>query len=281
MQAQDNARLKALFKLMETETDEYGPLLKQALASAIKANPDEVQRTLAEEFATTAPRNVMRMLEEICWDDLAQALSAFNAKINPDLEDGLMLLAKFTSPTTARGDINEPLDAMARELRPALLNATDYPEIIGLLGHFIFNLRGFHTLPAVTDIKDLSFTRFLATKNGSVLEMICLYLCLGQRFGLEMDAVDMAGRLLVHVRDTQNQTSFLIDPLDNGKLLSEEDCRQYVLARGLEDEQDLFIPLSSRLLVRRFIANMIYILNKLHDERRLKYLRNYLEIIKA
>lgn len=281
MQAQDNSRLKALFKLLETETDQYGPLLKQALSSAIKANPDEVQRTLQEEFATSAPRNVMRMLEEICWDDLAGALAAFNAKINPDLEEGLMLLAKFTSPTTERGDLNQPLDELARELRPALVNATDYPEIINTLGRFIFEMRGFTTLHTVTDVRDLSFPRFLSHKQGSCLTVACLYLCLGMRFGLEMDLVDMAGRLLIHMRDSQNQISYLIDPLDSGKMLTEETCRQYIRARGLENEDELFIPLSSRLIVRRFIANMIFILNKVHDERRLKYLRNYLEIIKS
>ncbi|MBR2082861.1 MAG: hypothetical protein IJ876_07675 [Elusimicrobiaceae bacterium] len=280
MEETSNSRLKALFKLLETESDQYGPLLKQALSSAIKANPDEVQRTLQEEFATSAPRNVMKMLEEICWDDLARALAAFNAKINPDLEEGLMLLAKFTSPTTARGDLNIPLDEMARELRPALVNATDYPEIISTLGHFIFKLKSFSTAAALSDIRDLSFPRFLTKKQGSCLTVSCLYLCLGQRFGLEMDLVDLAGRLLIHMRDNSNQISYLIDPLDNGKMLNEEDCRQYIRARGLEDSKDLFQPLSSRLIVRRFIANMIYILNKLHDERRLTYLRNYLEILK-
>ena len=95
-----------------------------------------------------------------------------------------------------------------------------------------------------------------------------------------MDLVDLAGRLLIHMRDNSNQISYLIDPLDNGKMLNEEDCRQYIRARGLEESKDLFQPLSSRLIVRRFIANMIYILNKLHDERRLTYLRNYLEILK-
>ena len=178
MEETSNSRLKALFKLLETESDQYGPLLKQALSSAIKANPDEVQRTLQEEFATSAPRNVMKMLEEICWDDLARALAAFNAKINPDLEEGLMLLAKFTSPTTARGDLNIPLDEMARELRPALVNATDYPEIISTLGHFIFKLKSFSTAAALSDIRDLSFPRFLTKKQGSCLTVSCLYLCL-------------------------------------------------------------------------------------------------------
>ncbi len=280
MQAQDNSRLKALFKLMETETDQYGPLLKQALASAIKANPDEVQRTLQEEFSTSAPRNVLRMLEEICWDDLAHALAVFNTKINPDLEDGLMLLAKFTSPTTARGDLNEPLDDLARQLRPALVNAANYTEIIQHLKHFIFDMQGFQPVPTLTDIRDLSFPRFLVHKKGSCLTLACLYVCLGQRFGLEMDVVDLAGRLLVYMRDSKNDFSYLIDPMDNGKMLTETDCQQYIESRGLQKDEALFTPLSTRLIVRRFIANMIFILNKVHDERRLKYLRSYLEIIK-
>ena len=280
MQKSDNTRLKALFKLLETETDQYGPLLKEALASAIRANPDEVQRTLQEEFSTSAPRAVMHTLEEICWEDLSRALAVFSAKINPDVEEGLMLLAKFTSPTAARGDLAAPLDEMAATLRPTLVNAAEYPEIIQILSRFIFDIRGFKTVPVISDIKDLSFPRFLAHKQGSCLQMCSLYLCLGQRFGLEMDIVDLAGRLLIHLRDTNHNISYLIDPLDNGKLLTEENCRQYIRARGLEKETELFVPLSPRLIVRRFIANMIYVLNKLHDERRLRYLRNYLEITK-
>ncbi len=280
MKQADNSRLKALFKLMETETDQYGPLLKQALASAIRANPDEVQRTLEEEFASSAPRAVVHMLEEICWEDLAQAFTTFSAKINPDLEEGLLLLAKFTSPTTERGVIDEPLDGMAQELRPALVNATDYPEIINLLGQFIFQLKNFQSLVGITEIRDFSFPRFLQTKRGSVLNIACLYLCLGKRFGLDMDLIDLAGRLLIHMRDEKNLVSYLIDPLDNGKMLTEEDCRQYIFSRGLENEEVVFTPLPSRLIVRRFIAQMIYALNKMHDERRLAYLRTYLEIIK-
>lgn len=280
MKTQDKAHLKALFKLLETETAQYGPLLKEALAGAIAQNPAQVQQLLEEEFATSAPHYLVQTLEEICWENLANAFAVFAAKINPDLEEGMMLLAKFTSPTAARGDLAAPLDAMAQELKPALVNATDYAEIIKLLGHFIFDMRGFKVLPAINNIKDLSFPHFLQTKTGSGLEMACLYMCLAQRFGLEMDIVDMAGRLLIHLRDNTYQTSFLIDPLDNGKMISEEMCRHYIRSRGLEHEEELFTPLSSRLIVRRFIANMIYVLQKIHDERRLKYLRNYLEIIK-
>ncbi len=281
MQTLGNDGIKALIKLLETESEAYGPVLKQALADAIKQNPAQVQHVMEEEYQTSAPRAVLNTLEEICWEDLATALARFAAKINPDLEEGLALLSKFTSPTTARGDISAPLDQMAAHLRPALLNANTYAEIAAVLGHYFFHVQGFTALPANTDVKDLSFSRFLRKKRGSSLCVACLYVCIGQRYGMDISPVDVAGRVLVHMYSQARGESLLIDPLDNGKILTEEECLRYIRSRQIEWNNDFLAPLSSRMLVRRFIANMIYVLNKLRDERRLKYLRNYLEIIQG
>lgn len=280
MVTQGNDRVKALIKLLQTESDAYGPVLKRELAAAIKADPVRVQSALLEEFKTSAPLPVVHTLEEICWEDLAAALARFAAKINPDLEEGLTLLSKFTAPAASRKDVAAPLDAIARDLRPALLNAKNHVEIAGILSHYFFRVCGFQALPSNLDVKDISFARFLRKKRGSSLCAACLYVTVGQRYGLDVNLVDLAGRILVHLRGLHRRDSLFIDPLDNGKLLSEEDCRGYIRARQIEWTDEFLSPLSSRLIVRRFIANMIYVLNKLRDERRLKYLREYLEIIK-
>lgn len=273
--------IKALIKLLETEGDAYGPVLKDALAVAIKQNPDQVERVMQEEFHSSAPRTVVHALEEICWEDLSKALARYCNKINPDLEEGLTLLAKFTSPTTARGNISAPLDRMAQDLRPALLNAANYGEIAAIFGHYIFNVSQFSALSASADVKDMSFSRFLAKKRGSGLCMACLYAALGQRFGLDVNLIDLAGRILVNLQNPATGEALFIDPLDNGKVLSERDCRQYIELRQLSWHDFFLTPLSSHLIIRRFIANMIYALNKLRDERRLKFLRGYLDIIKG
>ena len=280
MQILGNDRLKALIRLLETESENYGPVLKSELAAAIRENPDLVQSVIEEEFKTTAPLPVLNTLEEICWEDLASALARFAAKINPDLEEGLTLLSKFTRPVCARGDIATPLDEMARTLRPVLLNAKNYTEIASILGHFFFHVCKIQALQANLDIRDISFARFLRKKKGSSLCVACLYATIGQRYGLDIGLIDLAGRVLVHLKDHVRQESIFIDPLDNGKLLTEEDCRQYIASRHIDWNEDFLSHLSSRLIVRRFIANMIYVLNKLRDERRLRYLREYLEIIK-
>ena len=276
----ENNRLKALFKLLATESDTYHPVLRREISAALKENPAQVQTALAEEFSQTTPLPVLRTLEEIYWEELTNSLAHFSSKINPDLEEGLLLLSKFTDPATARTEVTASLDEMARVLRPALLNAAGYTEIARTLGHYFFKTLGFTTLPVQMDIQEISFSRFLQKRRGSSLCVACLYCAIGTRYGLDVSLVDLAGRILIHLQDPSQSESLFIDPLDDGKILSEKDCRQYIDARQLAWDDDFLSPLSSRQIIRRFIANMIFVLNKVHDKRRLAYLRNYLEIIK-
>lgn len=276
----DKDQIRALFQLLETEASSRS-ILKHALASAIKTNPQLVQQVLEQDFTHSAPSAVVHTLEEICWEDLSVALSHFAAKINPDLEEGLALVAKFTTPTTARGKITPVLDDMALELRPVLLNTTTAREAIKAIGHYIFDVKKFSTLPTAKHLNEMSFSSFLEKKQGSNLCMASLYMCIGQRYAIEMEIIDLAGRILVRVQDKAHNDTFAIDPLDNGKILSQEDCHLYLKSRNLPEDTANLTVLSSRLVVRRFLANMIYLLNKLQDTRRLNYLREYLEILRS
>ena len=280
MKLYDDVRLKALFQLLKTEADTYGPVIKREIAAALKADPLQVQAVLETEFQQNTPLAVVQTLEEICWDDLAPAFAHFGAKINPNLEEGLILLSKFIETATVPEDITTCLDDWACTLRQPLLNASNHGQIAELLGNYFFRTLQIQTLSINRDIKELSFARLLRKKRGSNLCVACLYAVLGQRFGLDISLVDLAGRILVRLQGNNPQANFFIDPLDQGKLLSEADCRQYIDARCLQWSDDFLTPLSSRQIVRRLLANMIFTLNKIHDERRLAYVRNYLEIIK-
>ena len=280
MKKADNSRLRALLQLIKAEDETYGPVLKRELAAAIKENPAQVQTVIEEEFKEKTPLPVLHTLEEICWDDLSKQLALFSAKINPDLEEGLILLSKFIYPSVSRKDVTVPLDELAKQMRRYLLNATTQAEIAAIFSRQFFHVNQFHPLQANLDIKDISFARLLGKKKGSSLCLACLYILVGQRYGLDISLVDLAGRILIYLQDFSRQETLFIDPLDNGKILSQADCRSYSESRQIEWSDDFLRPLSSRHIVRRMIANMIYVLNKTGDARRLKFLREYLEIIK-
>ena len=255
-------------------------VLGKLLHRFVKDNPARVQQALDSAFNLSVPSKVRHTLEEICWDNLSEQMAEFSGKINPDLEEGLWILARFVSPAATRGEITHNLDNLAQQMRAALLNTTDLSGAAEVLSKYFFNSLRFVVLPANLDIKDISFGRFLVKRRGSSLCMACLYQTIAQRYGLECNLVDLAGRILVHLQAHSTEQNLFIDPLDKGKILSVQDCKDYILSREIKWNENFFAPLSSRTIIRRFIANMIYVLNKLRDERRLKYLRNYLEIIK-
>ncbi|MBR4592516.1 MAG: hypothetical protein IKO35_04845 [Elusimicrobiaceae bacterium] len=275
-----NDRLKALFKLLTTETETYSTVLRREIAAAIKQNPSAVKVALEEEFHSAPPSSILHVLEDIYWEDLSREFALFSAKINPDLEEGLALLSKFTDPALDRRSLANNLDQNALPLRHALLNATNYMEIARQLGRYFFGSLGLQTLSANTDIKDVSFSRFLQKRRGSSLCVACLYVLTGARYGLDINIIDLAGRVLLSLQDPSLQQAFFMDPLDNGKILWQSDCKQYLASRQIAWKDEFLAPLSSRQIVRRFLANMIFILNKIQDERRLACLRKYLEIIK-
>ena len=277
----EHQRLKALFKLLAPETDSSDVAIRREIAAAIKEDPLSVQTALEEEFPQHTPSHIIHTLEEIAWEELTHAFARFSAKINPDLEEGLTLLAKFYIPAAGRSDITTQVDEIARALRHPLLNAKNHHEIAQVFARYFFHILGIQILPANWDIQEISFMRFLQKHRGSSLCAACLYLLVGERYGLDISLIDLAGRILVNLQDKQTAQTIFIDPLDSGKILTLEDCQRHIDSRQLAWNDDFLLPLSSRQIVRRFIANMIFVLNKARDARRLAYLRNYLEILRS
>ena len=276
----ENGPIKALIELLDGETGPRAELLRQELVRVMKEQPQRLHEVIEQDFHSSVPAALVTAMEEVCWDELAAACARFTAKINPDLEEALAIETRFVNPAFIRADIAAELDALALTLRPLLANCTGPAEICNTLSRFFFRSQGFHVLPAAHDIKDVSFGRFLQKKQGSALCMACLYAVLAARFGLDAGVVDMAGRVLACFAPQRGEEPIFADPSDSGKLLSLSDCRSYIDLRNLEWSWSFATPLSSRAVLRRFLGNMIFILNKLRDERRLSYLRRYMDILK-
>ena len=280
MPTTENNHIKALIELLDGETGPRAETLRQELAHVIKEQPQELHEVIERDFHSSVPAALVCAMEEVCWEELAGACARFSGKINPDLEEGLAIVSRFVNPAVSRDEITNHLDSFCIMLRPLLANCTGPAEISNTLSRFFFRAQSFTVLPSAHDIKDVSFGRFAQKKQGSALCMACLYAVIGSRFGLDSGVVDMAGRILACFTPDNGEEMLFSDPADQGKLLSLNDCKDYIYSRNLEWSDAFAMPLSSRALLRRFLANMIFILNKLRDERRLSYLRRYMDILK-
>lgn len=277
----EKRQIKALIDLLGREKDgQHAALLRGELARLMKENPAALHDVIETDFHCTVPAALVCAMEEVCWEELATHTEQFAEKINPNLEEALAIVTRFVNPAFGRAELTAELDALAARLRAPLAYCIGPEQILDTLGRFFFRIQNFCVLPAARDIKEVSFGRFLQKKLGSALCLCCLYVLCGQRFGLDMGVIDLAGRLLVRFNPAEGGVPLFADPLAYGHLMTEEDCRAYINLRNLQWSRAFAAPLSSRMLLRRFLGNMIFILNKLRDERRISYLRRYMDLLK-
>lgn len=274
-----NNQIKALIELLGRETGPHADLLRAELARVMKEQPAALRDVIEHDFNSSVPAALVSTMEEVCWEELAGNARLFASKINPDLEEGLALVTRFVNPAVSRDELSRDLDALAQELRPLLANCAGPADIWTTMGRFFTRAKGFAVLPATRDIKEVSFGRFLQKKHGSALCLACLYALCAGRFGLDAGVADAAGRILARLTPDDGSEPLFADPLDAGKILTLADCKAYIDSRNIEWSDSFAAPLSSRALLRRFLANMIFILNKLRDARRLSYLRRYMDIL--
>ena len=274
------SQIKALIDLIGRETGDQAGILRDELAQVIKHQPDTLHQVIKQQFHSSVPAALVSAMHEICWEELTNEFMRFSSKINPDLEEGLALITRFINPAVQAQEITQSLDNFMLVLRPLLSPCKTPQDMLETFSHFFFDAQGLTVLPAAYDIKDISFGRFLQKKRGSALCLAALYEVCARRLNLDVGLVDMAGRVLVYCTTPDNTAPLFADPLDNGKILTLDDCKEYIFTRNLEWNDDFTVPLSSRAVIRRFLGNMIFILHKLRDERRLSYLRNYMDILK-
>lgn len=273
-------QIKALIELLGKENGEQAVFLRTELARIMKEQPQTLHDVIEQDFHSSVPAALVHNMEEVCWENLAQEIKLFSGKINPSLEEALSIVTRFVNPAVKPEEVTQDMDMYAHALRPLAAQATGTEDLLKIMSAFFLQSQRLTVVPTARDIKEISFGRFLQKKCGSSLCLACLYVLCAERFGLEAGIVDLAGKLLVSMRFNDTEETLFADPIENGRIQTAADCRRYIDSRNLEWNEAFLTPLSSRTLLRRFLGNMIFILNKLADERRLSYLRRYMDILK-
>lgn len=276
MQSTPSSQIKALIELLSRENGSRAVLLKEELARIMQQQPQDLQQVIERDFHAAVPAALIRAMQEVYWEELAQQI----AHLQPgtlSLEDALALATRFANPAFSQAEINRYLDGLTQNLRPLLRKSTSNP--LETMQHYFFEQLQYRVLPLARDVKDFSFGHFLQNKQGACVCACALYAVCAKRLGLQAEIVDLAGRLMTRWQDPATAAYLFIDPLSD-TALTLQDCQNYVAARNLTWQPSLIVVLPNRVLLRRIFSHMIFVLNKLRDERRLHYLRRYMDNLK-
>ena len=212
------SKVKALLHLLEDDS----PVVRDAVTFELRALRLDITSFLQENMLELSDlqygvldgifRDKYRaglLLDWEMWLDLEEDLNK--------LETAMTLLARFQSGTRPAASLPEMLDNLA-SLMMADGEIMDHRRLAWRL----FNDFGFSAVPEGQERSEgLNLTRVIEHRCGLPVSLVCVYLLLGKRFGLESSGCNWPGSY--YVRYAERDDLHVIDCSNRGVIQSVEE----------------------------------------------------------
>lgn len=198
-----------------------------------------------------------------------------------DLELGAFLISRLGEATEITPEeFATELDRMAAPLRQLLHIIPDHEaeERIGAFRRYLFAEKGFRgNTDNYYDPRNSFLTEVLSSRIGIPVSLSVLCLLIARRVGLPLHGVNLPGHFILKYQ-SEGHVIYL-DPFNEGNLLTEEDCLNFLVRQGLEPTALYLARTSSLTILKRMYRNLINYHSAIGNSRMEKTLRQHVSIL--
>lgn len=252
--------LRSLVTLLDEEDPNSLALVRRQIlriGEPILPFLEELRSKAGSDLAARAEE----MSQELRFSNLKRDLAALARAPEPDLEKGVLLLARFGYPALDPATYSVWLDRVAARVQDDLPSEADAPMIFQRLNSHLFQGLGFTGNEARYYDPDNSYmNRVIESRRGIPVSLSALYLLLAQRLRLPVYGVATPGHFLVAFRPGPHVC--YLDAYHKGRLLDLNEVRRMLLRSGYEFRPDYVARCSTRDIIVRMMRNLISIYEK-------------------
>lgn len=194
------------------------------------------------------------------------------------LEKAVLMLSRFGNPTIRVEDYERKLDQMARQIGTDIAYTPSIQEKMQILLQFVFRELRFRG-----DSKDYHspenafIDRVIDRRKGLPIMLSLVVIFIARRLNLPFYGVNMPIHFML-MYQTHNQ-QILIDPFDGGTIVTYDQCYYFLKKNGIEPRPEHLQKADEADILARCIRNLIHSYGKSNQDRRVRDLRELLQII--
>jgi len=175
-----------------------------------------------------------------------------------DLTEASLVIALEEYPSLDLARYRQQIDEWSGAIHERIDGSRDVTRIIEEINRLLFDEEGFHGEAAdLYDPKATFLNEVLDRHAGLPLALSIVYIELSRRLGLEMSGVALPGRFLVKLSAPFGD--ILIDPFDDGRVLSRAECQAIIdqlFGGGVQLREHHLRGVSKREIVQRVLAHL-------------------------
>lgn len=185
-----------------------------------------------------------------------------------DLIKACLWIARLDDPDQDIPGYHEYFESLAEQLEKQVDSSWPVEKKIEQLNQFLFAQQGFHGSRHEYYRPENSYlSSVLEDREGIPITLSILYIELGKRIGLSLDGIGLPGHFVVSL-NRKDQPPQLIDPFDDGKMLSVEDAKFIVASTTTRSwDENYLSPVSKRRILFRVLLNLRGIAENNRDQQ--------------
>ncbi|MDD6172914.1 MAG: transglutaminase family protein [Elusimicrobia bacterium] len=265
-------KIKALIDLMDKEP-ELKPKLQATLARFIKEEPLQFKNVIEESFGADVPGYIRDIVLNIKREELLAHFKAYFEVKNPSLLKGFALIARFINPQLTQKAVLDQFELLHKSLSTYMDAGFDVFHKAEVMSQYFFINGGYRLESLSSGPKVVSLPDIISCGGASSFAMAALYCCCAECFDLKADMFDAGGKVMIRLRDKYSYEPVYVDIFAGGRFVGEDECSIYASARGFAWSGAFISPMSSKQVIKRFLANLIYVYSKSGDEAAVSILR--------
>jgi regulator of sirC expression with transglutaminase-like and TPR domain len=195
-----------------------------------------------------------------------------------NLERAVLLLSKFATPTLRIEEYSRKLDNIAQQIGTDIAYTPSLREKMQIMLQFVFRELRFrgdsknyhHPDNALLD-------RVIDRRKGLPIMLSLIVIFLARRLNLPFYGVNMPIHFML-IYQTHNE-GVLIDPFDGGTIVTYDQCYYFLKKNGIEPRPEHLKRADETDILARCIRNLIQSFAKQKQDRKVKDLRELLQLV--
>jgi regulator of sirC expression with transglutaminase-like and TPR domain len=197
-----------------------------------------------------------------------------------DLEAGALLIDRFGDPLRDHVPVRCALDDLATELGRRLDGVSRPKPTIEILTSYLFDEAGLRgNTDDYEDPENSYLSRVVERKLGIPVSLSVVMLLVARRLRLPLVGIGMPGHFIV--RYGASESGPYLDAFGRGKVLTRDECVEWLRASGFEFEPRMLRPVDSRQIVARMLRNLVAVFSKRGAAAEVAILSQYLRAVLA
>ena len=274
----NDKELKALVALLDDDDAEVLDHVEEKIISYGNRIIPYLELEWENSFNPDVQRRIEELIHTLQTDALKNRLRTWYQQENPDLLEGMWLVATYQYPDIGLETIREQLEQIYYEAWLEHKSDAHPFDQIKILNSVIFNklkfsanTKNFHA-PANSMIN-----RVLETHKGNPISLCVVYMLVAERLKLPVYGVNLPQLFILTYKTDQVQ--FYINAFNRGLIFSKQDINNYLKQLKLLHDDIFYQPCSNVDIVRRVLRNLINSFEKLDEYEKANEVQELLILI--